>query len=137
MSDMTYRNPPTRDRDSAPFWDGLDGHRIVIQHCGNCGKDRCPPMSACPWCGSTEYTWSDSAGVGVVYSWITAHRPVGNLVEEDLPVTFATVEFEPDCRLVTRYLGPSPISIGAPVVADFISHDGWTELVVRTSGGTS
>ncbi len=131
------RKGPVPDHDSAPFWAALEDRRIVMQHCRSCGSYRCPPLPACQVCGAGEFDWEDADGSGVVYSWITVHRPVGNLVADELPVTFATVEFEHGCRLVTRYLGPDPIRIGAAVQSDYVPHEGWTELVVRTEEKTS
>jgi uncharacterized OB-fold protein len=131
------RRGPTPDQDSAPFWSALDEHRIVMQHCGSCGTYRCPPLPACHVCGATEFTWEDADDAGVVYSWIGVRHPVGGLSADELPVVFATVEFAHGARLVTRYLGGERATIGEPVLADFVAHDTWTELVVRPVGGTA
>jgi uncharacterized protein len=125
------RSPPVPDQDSAPYWDALNRHEIVMQHCQSCGAYRCPPLPACHICGSIRFGWEQAGNDGVVYSWITVRHPVGTLDAGELPATFATVDFGHGCRLVTRYFGSTPVRIGAPVCADFLSHGEWTELVVR------
>lgn len=131
------RGGPTPDQDSAPFWDALRRREIVMQRCGSCEAYRCPPLPSCYVCGSVRFDWETADGAGVVYSWITVRQPLGNLTAAELPVVFATVEFAHGCRLVTRYLGGERAEIGAPVVADFVHHDTWTELVVRPVEGAT
>jgi hypothetical protein len=133
MSGNAYvaRSVPVSDQDSAPYWEALSRHEILMQQCESCGARRCPPLPACHVCGSTQFAWERAARGGVVYSWITVRQAVGTLDISELPATFTTVDFGHGARLVTRYLGGAAVEIGAAVRADFIRHGEWTELVVR------
>jgi hypothetical protein len=97
-------------------------------------------MPACPECGSCEYKEVAASGRGDVYSWIVVHYPVGTITKQELPCTIATVELEEGCRVVgTLDRGTTP-SFGQPVVAQFVDHDGWSELAFawdRTGSGNA
>lgn len=130
------RGGPVADRDSAPFWAALGRHELVAQCCGACRAYRCPPLPACHVCGAATFTWERLDGAGTVYSAIIVRHPIGSLTAAELPVAFATIEFAHGCRLVARVLGNAAVELGAPVQADFVHHEAWTELVVRPGGGS-
>ena len=117
---------PVADEDSAPFWDALRGHRILLQQCAGCSEIRFPPMPGCPHCGSGDWEHVSASGRGRVYSWIVVHRPLGTITEADLPCTLATVELDEGCRVLGRLTGDA--SIDLRVSATYVDHDDWTEL---------
>jgi len=117
---------PVVDEDSAPFWEALRGHRVLLQKCANCQEIRFPPMPGCPNCGSGEWEHVTAGGRGRIYSWIVVHRPLGTITEADLPCTLATVELDEGCRVLGRLTGDA--SVDLPVSARYVDHDEWTEL---------
>lgn len=119
---------PEPDLDSAPWWDGLRAHRIVLQRCDDCGRARFPPMPTCPHCGSRRATRLDATGRGSVYSYVTAHQPVSPGYDGELPYTVATVELDEGVRVLGRIEPAAAASIGDLVAARFVDHDEWTEL---------
>jgi uncharacterized OB-fold protein len=130
---LTGRSGPSIDEDSRPYWEALSRHELALQRCTACGTDRCPPLPACHVCGSTDATWLVADGHGIIYSFVVARQPVGDITSKELPVVFATVEIEGGCRLIARYMGDPDPSIGAGVLADFVEHGDWTELIFRSS----
>jgi uncharacterized OB-fold protein len=130
MSDLkdSVRSGPSIDEDTTAFWKALARHVIELQRCGSCGEVRFPPMPACPECAGLEFECIEVSGGGAIYSWITVRRPVGTIAESELPCTIVTVELNEGCRIVGRLARGVVPSIGSSVVAEFIEHDGWTEL---------
>lgn len=125
---------PDADLDSAPFWQGLREHRILLQSCSGCGHLRCPPIPGCPRCGVRTSELVPSSGRGQIYSWITVHQPMGNLTEEALPCTIVTVQLQEGCRLVGRLHPTGEPGFNRPVTPHFIDRDDWTELAFRIDG---
>lgn len=120
---------PVADPDSAPFWDGLREHRLVVQACPSCGAHRLPPGPSCPWCGSPGADLREVDGRGSVYSWITVRRPLDPAFADELPYTLAAVDLDAGPRIVGRLEGGGdPPAIGDRVTATYHDHDGWTEL---------
>jgi len=110
------------------WWEGLRAHRVSLQHCRDCGRTRFPPMPSCPWCASTAFDVVESAGRGIVYSFVTAHVAVSPGYRGSLPYSVATVELDEGPRLLGRVEPPSPLAIGDRVVSRFVDHATWTEL---------
>jgi uncharacterized protein len=131
MTETSHQMPrpgPVPDEDSAPFWDGLREHKVLVQKCANCAQVRFPSMPGCPHCGSPAAERIAVSGAGRIYSWIVAHRPVGSLTEAEVPVAIATVELAEGCRMLGR-LDPSvQPAVDLPVAPLFVDHEGWTEL---------
>lgn len=119
---------PVPDEDSAPFWEALRAHEVLLQKCANCTRVRFPPMPGCPYCGSPAAEHVKSSGSGKVYSWIVAHRPVGTLKEAELPCTIATIELDEGCRMLGRLDTAVQPEMNLPVAPRFIDHADWTEL---------
>jgi uncharacterized OB-fold protein len=122
---------PATDEESAFYWEGLRGHRVLVQRCPACGRHRFPPMPSCPHCGTPGGEVVELDGTGTVYSWIVVHRAFNPAFAADVPYTVATVELAPGCRTVARVDGPGPVTSGDALEAAFVDHDGWTELRFR------
>jgi uncharacterized protein len=126
------------DEESAFFWDGLLAHRVLLQHCCDCGRHRFPPMPSCPWCGATETEVVESGGAGEIYSWITVHRPFDERWTSEVPYTVAVVALREGCRVFARVdAAQQPVMAGLAVRPSFVDHDGWTELRFVPAGGSS
>jgi 3-oxo-4,17-pregnadiene-20-carboxyl-CoA hydratase alpha subunit len=119
---------PAGDEDSGPWWTALAEHRILLQRCLDCGLVRFPPMPGCPRCGGAHDETVESAGTGVVYSWITIRHPLAGLSAADVPRTIATVELAEGCRLVGRLLTEHEPAIDDPVRPVFLDGPTGTEL---------
>ena len=122
------RPGPVPDEDSRPYWEALAAHRLPIQACLTCEELRCPPLPACARCGGVAFRWQEATGRGRIYSWVVAHRAIGNLTPEDLPRTILTVELDEGCRLLGRLIGATRPKFDAVVTAEYVDHPGWTEL---------
>ncbi|MCW7986087.1 hypothetical protein XF35_12500 [Streptomyces platensis subsp. clarensis] len=72
----TPRRPrPVINRDNAGFWEGVRGHRLLIQHCTGCRTLRFPWLPGCNACGSPEWDTVEASGAGTVFSYVVMHHP--------------------------------------------------------------
>ncbi|MFE7783583.1 bifunctional MaoC family dehydratase N-terminal/OB-fold nucleic acid binding domain-containing protein [Streptomyces nigrescens] len=74
------RRPPRRprpviNRDNAGFWEGVRGHRLLIQRCTGCRTLRFPWLPGCNACGSPDWDTVEASGAGTVFSYVVMHHP--------------------------------------------------------------
>jgi len=119
---------PTRDRDSAFFWEGIEAGELRVQRCRACNALRHPPGPMCPGCHSLDWDWIVSSGRGEVFSFVVHHHPP--IPGLDPPCVIALVEIEEGTRLVANVarIAPEDVSVGLPVEVEFHrieGDDGW------------
>ena len=104
-----------------PFWDAAKERRLSIQRCASCNRYVFYPRPLCPYCGSTELTWTDVSGRGVVYSYTIARRATMRAFAEEVPYVIAIVELAEGPHMTTHIVGcePEAVAIGMPVEATF------------------
>ncbi|WP_328732020.1 OB-fold domain-containing protein [Streptomyces caniferus] len=71
----TRRPRPVINRDNAGFWEGVAGHRLLIQRCTGCRTLRFPWLPGCNACGSPEWDTVEASGAGTVFSYVVMHHP--------------------------------------------------------------
>ena len=96
---------------TALFREGLDAGELRYQVCDTCGAAFHRPRVVCPTCGSPEYRWRESRGVGTVYSVTVVERPPEGF-EGPCPVVL--VDLDEGFRMVGR-VGGAVVAIGARV----------------------
>ncbi len=109
--------------DDAPFWQACQEQRLVIRHCGGCGRFFHPPMPCCPRCGSMDVSWQPVSGRGTIYTWTVAHQAVHPALKGHGPYNVSVVLLDDadDVRLVTNVVDvpPNGLHIGLPVEVCF------------------
>ena len=96
---------PTVTEVSQPFWDGCARGELLFQRC-SCGRIIWIPEATCRWCDASEYTWERGEGMGEIYSWSTAWRPVSQ--EFSVPYVAVIVSLDEGYRICLLYTSPSP-----------------------------
>ena len=99
---------PTVDADSSLWWEGLKRGVLVLHRCSECGRDRCPPLPACPYCGSPRKPVVAASGLGRIYSWTTVRRSLSPQFAGDEPYTILTVQLDEGPRIFGRLLSGQP-----------------------------
>jgi uncharacterized OB-fold protein/acyl dehydratase len=117
------RPRPALTHDNAFWFDGAKAHRLLIQHCANCGRLRHPPRPVCPECRSYDWDTMEAAGRGTVYSYVVNHYP--QVPAFDYPLVVGLIELEEGTRLVADIVGiePDRVTVGAPVEVEWQDHD--------------
>jgi uncharacterized OB-fold protein len=125
------RPHPPQDVDSAPFWQGLREHRIMIQSCRGCGRRRFPPRPFCPNRCAAETAWVSCSHTGVLVSWVITHRALHPAFARLVPYAVLLVQFadRPDLLVYGNFVGELPrLRPGLPLQAVFDDVD--TELTL-------
>lgn len=117
------RPRPAVNRDNAFFFEGARRHRLLIQRCAACHALRHPPGPCCPQCNALEWDTVEAAGRGHVHSYVVNHHPRHPAF--DFPHVVAVVELAEGTRLITNLTGvaPADVTIGMPVVLDWLDAD--------------
>jgi uncharacterized protein len=122
------------DADSAPWWEALQRHELLIQRCRNCARLRWPARAICNDCHCADSSWISPVGSGTIASWTVTHRP-GN---DKFVVALVRLDDQDDILIPGYIDGPADgagLNIGMPVHVGFdqveISDDGWKLVVLR------
>jgi uncharacterized protein len=100
---------------TSPFWEAARGHKLVHPWCARCQQAFFPPHLLCPHCRSAGWSWSQSQGRGVVYSFSVVHR--APLPGFEPPYVLAVVDLHEGFELMTNVVGvrPDRVHIGMRV----------------------
>ncbi|MDT0451973.1 bifunctional MaoC family dehydratase N-terminal/OB-fold nucleic acid binding domain-containing protein [Streptomyces hesseae] len=114
------RPRPVINRDNAGFWEGVAGHRLLIQRCTACGRQRFPWLPGCGECGSPLWEAVEASGEGVVFSYVVMHHPP--VAGFDAPYAVGLIELVEGVRMISNVVGVEPgrIRIGMPVTLEFV-----------------
>jgi len=97
--------------DSKPFWDACAQHRLIFQQCAVCGHVRWPASVICPECSSFSFIWTESRGIGRVYSFVIFRRAFHPYFENRIPYVVASVLLEEGPVLLTNIVGCEATSV--------------------------
>ncbi|MDA0815887.1 MAG: zinc ribbon domain-containing protein [Chloroflexi bacterium] len=90
---------PVPDEISQPFWDAVNGQRLVVQHCLECDALQHPPRPACQDCGASSYDWKETSGRGtIVVNLVVMDSHLQRRVP-DQPFNIAVVALDDDPRI--------------------------------------
>lgn len=113
-------NAPCSNRDFDFFYRGLEGKRLLVQQCADCGTLRSLPSPGCGACRSLNWNEYELVGDGVVHSYVVHHHPPLPGFATPLPIALI------DMREGVRVLGamdetdPESIAAGTPVKVEFV-----------------
>ncbi|MHC3471239.1 bifunctional MaoC family dehydratase N-terminal/OB-fold nucleic acid binding domain-containing protein [Streptomyces sp. 7R007] len=122
------RPRPVVNRDNAGFWEGVAGHRLLLQRCAACATLRFPWLPGCNACGSPDWDTREASGEGTVYSYVVLHHPP--FPAFDPPYAVALIELAEGVRMISNVIGVpyDKVRIGMPVRLVFQAYD--DELVL-------
>ena len=122
MNDSSYSKPvPLPNPDTEPYWEGLKGHRLLLQQCDACGTFRHYPRPMCDACYSMDFSWVEASLAGTVYSWTETHHAFHPGFKGELPYVLVTVELAEGVRLNAQLRDAelSDLTIGQNVTIGF------------------
>lgn len=109
--------------DTHEWWAGARQNKYLVHQCNKCGHKWFPPtIPACSKCMSMDIGWFETAGTGVIHSYIVVTQPIVGAFIESVPYVVAIIELD-DCKeedgTVTRVAGvltdnESEVAIGLP-----------------------
>lgn len=86
--------PDPSDPINAGFFEAAANGKLVVQSCADCDVKQYPPELICHTCYSFNMTWTESAGVGAIWSWVEVVHPAHPALREFGPYVVALVELE-------------------------------------------
>ncbi|MEU6379389.1 zinc ribbon domain-containing protein [Streptomyces sp. NPDC046909] len=113
---------PVPDRDSAPWWEALGRHELLLQSCEACSRLRWPARALCGACASADWTWVPAARSGTVATWNVTWRTADPRVPVPYVVVLVRLDDQDDLLLPGFYDGPANgdgLRLGLPVRAGF------------------
>ena len=99
---MFLRPMPVKTPTSAPFWDALADHRVVIQYSPSSQSYVFYPRVRAPRTLADDLEWREISGMGTVYAFTVARRPVGPHFADAVPQLLAIVEWDGGPRFSTE-----------------------------------
>jgi uncharacterized protein len=128
---------PVATATSAPFWDGLRDHRVLLQYSPGAGSWVYYPRVLAPLTLADDLEWREVGGTGSVYTFTVAHRPTSPEWAEDVPQLLAVVEFDegPRCTGELVNVRPERITVGMRVRPVFVDAGDVTLLKFEPEEG--
>jgi uncharacterized OB-fold protein len=117
---------PESDGLSAPYWEGLQQNRLLVQRCSPCSTWQFGPEWLCHHCHSFDLHWVAVEPRGRVFSWQRVWSPSHNALRQHGPYIAVLVELldAGNVRMVGNLLGDpmQAVTIGAGVEGVFEHH---------------
>ena len=88
-----------------PFWEGTRVGELRLQSCAACSHLWHPPTPACPSCGSPDYHWRASCGLGHLYSYTIVEQAAHPDVEGWLPYAVVLVQLDEGPLFISNIRG--------------------------------
>src|SRR5262245_9871133 len=101
---MTAEAPrvvPSPDGLNAEFYAECAKGRLSFQRCDDCRTWRHPPRVMCAACGSWNWHWQPSSGLGRIYTWTVTHQAMHPAFAGDTPYAVVVVELDEGVRVVS------------------------------------
>lgn len=111
---------PSAQGEEADWFAFCREHRLMIQRCVECAHYQFPPRSVCIECLAPRPEWVEAAGTGTVFTFTIQHREASGF-EGQAPYVVAMVDLDEGPRMMSRIVGPEPISIGMSVEVGWAS----------------
>jgi uncharacterized protein len=110
---------PVPQAGTRPFWDGCGRHQLMFLGCCSCGQALHAPALVCTNCRSRQLKWSQSNGLGTVYSWTMVWRPQTPAFV--VPYSPILVELDEGWSLLSNLVGCDhlDVEIGMRVEVEF------------------
>jgi uncharacterized protein len=85
------------DFDTADWWKGAKEHKYLVRQCKTCGHKWFPPFPACSRCTSMDLTWFETAGTGLLHSYVVVTQPILGAFVNSVPYVVGLIELD-GCR---------------------------------------
>lgn len=118
---MTERKipDPNPNPETAAFWEATKDGKLMLRHCGDCGKTHWYPRAICPYCFSDKSEWREASGRGTIYTFSVTRRA-------DPPYAIAYVTLEEGPTMITNLVDCSfdDLTVGRSVELTFKQSEG-------------
>ncbi len=123
QAQSAYAKPlPQMEGLTRQFYGWCAKGELRFQRCSGCRAWRHVPRLLCAECGSWEWQWERSSGLGRVFTWTVATRAIHPGFQADVPYAAVVVEMEEGVRVVSHVTDcpPDELSMDMPVEVTFV-----------------
>lgn len=121
---MKFERPmPVKTPTSAPFWDALGEHRIVIQYSPSLQAYVFYPRVRAPRTLADDLEWREIDGAATLYTFTVARRPTGPPWADALPQLPAVVQWDAGPKFSTELVDVDPGDIRIGMRVDPVFYD--------------
>lgn len=108
---------PEVDAVSQPYWDAARQERLLLPRCEKTGRCFMYPTPWSPFDYSSEVTWQQASGRGVIKSFTVVHQAAYEAYKPDVPYVLAIIKLEEGVQLMANILNcdPADVTVGAAV----------------------
>lgn len=99
MTHKAYRNL------TSEYWENIENEKLTRPVCNSCGENFFSPQVLCPNCLSDDWSYSESSGIGRIYSYTTVYRP---MQQGPSPFVLVDIELDEGWRIYSRLINCSP-----------------------------
>ncbi len=96
---------PRPTPESAPFWQGCQDHKLLLQYCTACDTHQFYPRTICATCMSDQLEWREASGRGTVESYTIVTRAVSDAYAADVPYVIALITLAEGPRMMSNVIG--------------------------------
>ena len=110
------------DFDTKEWWEGARQHKYLVRKCNKCGHKWFPPLfPACAKCTSMDTGWFETAGRGVIHSYVVVVQPIVGAFVGTVPYVVAIIELDEGPRLISNvvHIEPEKVHCDMPVKVIF------------------
>lgn len=112
---------PSSSLDTEPYWAGCRDGKLLYQTCDDCSEVVFHPRALCPYCLSSNLSWTQSRGHGRIYSISVQHVALRPTDTPFTPRALGIIEMDEGFHLFSEVLADDPAApkIGDRVVVEF------------------
>lgn len=130
---MSEQGPaPGVTPETRPYWEAALETRLTLKRCSQCFSHFSFMRSACPGCGSLEYSTVDAAGTATLYSYVIIHRSAPGF---EAPFVVAVVRLSEGPLMMTNIVDVDPVPesliLDMPLIVSFREAGDWLVPVFR------
>jgi uncharacterized protein len=96
---------------SQPFWDGLAEEKVRIQYSPSSDAYIFYPRILAPHTLADDLEWREISGLGTLYTYTIATRPVAPMFADEVPSVLAVVQWDEGPRFSTQIVNADPAAL--------------------------
>ncbi|MFP6780530.1 MAG: OB-fold domain-containing protein [Gammaproteobacteria bacterium] len=109
---------PVADIASEPYWEAARNGSLLLKHCDDCDETHYYPRPICPFCMSSNTSWIEASGSGLIYSWSVERR-----APEPYAIAFVSLPEGPTILTAIVNADLDTLAIGQSVTLGFETRD--------------
>ena len=126
--ERTYSDP-SMNMETEAYWQAAKEGKLLVKKCDDCGEIHFFPRAICPHCQSSNTSWLESSGKGVIYSYSVVRRA-------PIPYAIAYVTLEEGVSMLTNLVDCDfdALAVNQPVEVVFRKSEGGESLPMFKPG---